>query len=233
MQKTTTLPMAKYIRSFFAVLAGSLLLAGCGSDDEQKDKQDDDKKPAYERVVILKERFDQLETNLDEMERDLKIQHKHLEEARETAKAIKRSLIKGNLKGYSIDTISTDPVVLAALEKRQEKDNKDEVEEAEEEESENLVLNTLLMIAFVILLIAIFWVALRDRKQEPPFDLDQGGTGHTEPHGSPHSPIDELTPNVDTSSSGYGDLTPPRSATERTDVPPADDEAPGSEEPRQ
>lgn len=232
MQRTTNSLMAKYIRSFFTVLAGTLLLAGCGSDDDKKDKKEDDKKPPYERVVILKERFDQLEADLDEMERDLNIQKKRIEKTRETAKAIKRSLIKGNLKGYSIDTISTDPLVVAALEKRQEKDSAEQAEEAEEEESENFVLNTLLLIAFVILLIAIFWVALRDRNQTTPYDLGQGETGNTEPTGSPHSAIDELTPNVDTSSSGYGDLTPPRPSSERTDIPPAD-ETSGDEEPRQ
>ncbi len=232
MLKIMTSPLATHFRTLL-VLSSMLLFAGCGSDENKEEKKDDDKKPPYERVVILKERFDQLETSLDEMERDLEIQKKRIEKTRETAKAVKRSLLKGNLKGYSIDTISTDPVVIAALEKRVDKDNKDKVEEAEEEESENFLLNTLLMIAFVILLIAIFWVALRDRNQTPPYDLgggDQPNSPPVSPSGSPHSPVDELTPNVDTSS--YGDLGRPREHSADTPDMPQRDE-PGPEEPRQ
>jgi uncharacterized membrane protein len=184
------------VRIFLGLFASLLLLGGCGSDDKKEDKKDDeDKKPAYERVVILKERFDQLENSLDEMERDLQLQKKRIESTRETAKSIKRSLLKGNLKGYSLDTISTDPMVLRAVDKRIEKDQEKEAKEDAKEENDDLILNSLLIILFVIFIIIIFIVALRDRNQGSPYDNTNTGYPDSDLSSDPaDTPADDNEP---------------------------------------
>ena len=170
MQTHTTHSNAKWFSKFLVLLVGAILLSGCGRDKDPEKAENNDKKPAYERVVILKQRFLQLENSLDEMERDLKIQEKRIDSTRDMAKAIKRSLLKGNLKGYSIDTISTDPMVLAAMASQQQKNKDEQKKHDEKEASDDTVINILLIAVFVIFLVMIFFVALKERNKATPFD---------------------------------------------------------------
>ncbi len=223
------------LRITLALLGGLFIFSGCGSDDKKTDDEKDEKKPAYERVVILKQRFTQLENSLDEMERDLEIQKKRIDSTRETAKSIKRSLLKGNLKGYSMDTVSSDPLVITAMEKRQEKAQEKEAKQEKKSESDDLIFNILLITLFLIFLVVLFVVAFKDRKQTTPYD-------------TPATPVDpdskaagsasaEAEADATDSSSAYGDLgvVMPRDtdSEEPNDILPPSVDEPDDEEPRQ
>lgn len=219
------------VRMTLALLS-MLLLAGCGSDDKKDKDKEKDEKPPYERVIILKQRFNQLENSLDEMERDLEIHKKRIDSTRETAKAIKRSLLKGNLKGYSLETITTDPVVLQAIEKHRI-DQEQEQEEARDEKkkSENSLFNKFLIACFIIFLVVVCVVALRDSNQASPYDIaippgdkreprpgvpdDDDDSGDASLDGEPDEPVDDP--------SEYGELRP---REDRPDTPADEDPRP-------
>lgn len=186
MQIRSSYSTTALLRLVMTLMGSLFFLVGCGSDDKEKKDDEKDDKPAYERVAILKHRFDQLENSLDEMERDLKLQKKRIESTRETAKAIKRSLLKGNLKGYSLDTVSTDPLVLKAIEDRKDKERKERQKEEDKEDADDRLFNSLLIILFVIFVIIIFVVALRDRNAGSSYD--NAGTPY--PDSEPDSSAD-------------------------------------------
>jgi len=219
MQKLNLASLASHLRLPFALLSALVLFTGCGSDKEREEKP---KKPASERVAILRERFDQLESDLNEMERDLVIQKKRIEKTRETAKAIRRSLIQGNLKGYSIDTITSEPVLAQRAQEKKERKQEKLSEEAEKEEAENSFLNAALIILFFIFIIVIFAVALKDRKQDlPPY--------------APVSPDDrrpnDLTPEPVEEEGNYGELGGATgSSSSSEEIPPPSDETHGNED---
>lgn len=160
-----------FLKLMLAALLALTLLPGCGSDDKPNNEDNDDKKPASERVAILKQRFDQLESSLDAMERDIEIQKKGLEKTRQSVKAIRRSLIQGNLKGYSIDTVTTEAqaILLQKMEKKHNEKKDDDKED--KKKAENAALNFILIVGFICFLIAIFWVALKDRNQTAPYEV--------------------------------------------------------------
>lgn len=207
MQMTGSLS-TRWTRLFLLALSATALLAGCGGSDgkpeETSAEQEDKSKPAYERVAILRNRFDQLESSLNEMERDLEIQKKRIDQTRETAMAIKRSLVRGNLKGYSIDTITSDPAILQAIEKHKEKKADDKEKEQIKKKSESKFFSGLVIILIIVFLIVVLAVAWKERTQESPYDI-------TPP---PYTPPGEDVPADDepvndldiTSSGGYQEL---------------------------
>lgn len=199
------------LRRLFArvtvILTGLVMLAGCGSGDkkESSEKKDEEKRPAYERVAILRERFDQLELSLDEMERELEIQRARIKKTRETALAIKRSLIKGNLKGYSIDTITTDPLVIAAIDKeKQRAEKKDKDEDDKKDNGGSVLLDITLAILIILLVLFILFVALKDRKQASPYTMpvNRAPTGPEDDYEDEEEAV--LPPSPGT----YGELRP-------------------------
>lgn len=235
MQITQFTTMIAPLRFSLALVLGLFVLAGCGDDEKpEKEKDADEGKPAYERVMILKQRFEQLENSLDEMERDIKFQKQRIETARETAKDIKRSLIKGNLKGYSLDTITTDPMVLRAIEDQKAKDEEEKAEEEAKEESDNLILNGLLIVLFLVFLVIIFVVALRDRDQGSPYDNNRGtGTDNDVPPSPADPSSSEDIPESAGSSFEYGrpnDLMP--GGGDEPNAPGTEDKPADGEDPR-
>src|SRR5690606_23749171 len=120
----------------------------------------DDKKPAYERVAILKDRFDQLENSLDELERDLDLQKDRINHTRKTMQSIKRSLIRGNLKGYSIDTITSDPQLMQVIEKHKEKKAAEKEKDNLKKKAENKFLGWLIILLILAFLVVVVVVAL-------------------------------------------------------------------------
>jgi len=219
MQKLKLASLASHLRLPFALLSALILFAGCGSDQEREEKP---KKPASERVAILRERFDQLESDLNEMERDLAIQKKRIEKTRETAKAIRRSLIRGNLKGYSIDTITSEPVLAQRAQEKKERKQEKLSQEAEKEEAENSFLNAALIILFFIFIIVIFAVALKDRKQDlPPY-------APVSPDNDPRP--NDLTPEPIEEEGNYGELGGGTGNSFGEEIPPPSDETHGNED---
>jgi len=237
MQKFFKSPGFLFLWKILACGALLAVLAGCNSENDEKQREKKDNRPPQERVLILKQRFDQLEANIDEMKRDLAIQQKRLESTREIAESIKHSLMKGGLKGYSLGNISTtDPLVLKALEKqRNQKADKKEGKSLKEN-AEDRILNGLLMGVFLLFVIAIFVVALRDRKAaEQPFeaqvmpdypDGNASSTSRAADAAVENEAADEASID-DTGSYEYGELNPPPPTRDYPAKP--DDEKPGAE----
>ncbi len=211
------------------------MLAGCGSDDEKKPDKKSETKPPHQRVVILKQRFNQLENSLDEMERDLAIQRKRIDSTRETAKAIRRSLTTGNLKGYSIDTVSSDPIVITAMKDQQKKAKNKESKKSDKEETDDRIFDTALILLFLAFIVVLFVVSLKERKKAT------SAANPTVPHNpdSTSSNADSTTDSTpNTNNYQYGELR----RQDDPDAPPAlndelltpfPDEPDDEEDPRQ
>lgn len=202
------------LRTLLGVISVLALVSGCDRQ-ENHPVEKGDKKPAYERVLVLKQRFAQLETSLDDMEQDLVIQKKRIEATREMASSIKRSLVSGNLKGYSLDTVSSDPMVINAMEKRQEKVQEKEVRAAKKDSSDDTVLNAILLVLFLVFIVTIFWIALKERHQASPYEAAPKA-----PYPEPLQPKNGLEEAGAESAAGdsppfqYGELRP----QEKTDI---------------
>lgn len=223
------------------VVTALCVLAGCGSisgDGESREAQKNERKDNrtdQEKVVILKQRFEQLESSLDDMEKDLKVQRKRIESTRELADSIRHSLTKGGLRGYNLDTVSTtDPVVLASIEEKKQERDEQKARSKDKEETDDGILNALLIGCFLVIIASLFWVALHDRKtDEQPLEAGVGGASvpmEEEPGTvDPYDP--EITPGIDdTGSYQYGELGGPRRP--EIDDPPGESDGPAEDRPQ-
>ncbi len=201
-------------RQMLAICALALMfsLAGCGSSEPQIDEAREDRN-AQEKILVLKQRFEQLESSLDNMESDLKIQQKRVESTREVVDSIRHSLTKGGLRGYSFDNVSTtDPVLLASIDEQRHQREQEKSAEKAKDDSDDRILNGLLILCFLIIIGALFWMALNDRKtDEQPVEAGLGGAPLNPDVEVPDDTVDpydpEITPGIDdTGSYQYGEL---------------------------
>lgn len=204
------------LRMTFIVVA-AMLLAGC-SEDKPKQKSEKDNRSAQEKVLILKQRFQQLESSLDDMQRDLEIQKKQIESTREIVKSIRHSLVKGGLKGYNLDNVSTtDPLVLNAVALQKERDQNKVKKEEEKKASENRLFNGLLLFIFFLIVVALFVVSLKDKKpgDNPSSEVMTGGDPLAPSSGAATASAPGVAPPADASPApaepeSYGELRPNR-----------------------
>lgn len=214
------------VRFGLIAIVASAVLSGCGSDKPNEEKKKDNRTP-QERVLVLKQRFDQLEASLREMKHDVEIQKKRIESTQKIVDSIKHSLVKGGLKGYSIGNISTtDPLVLEALRQHQEQKQKEKKRKAEKEEADNTILNALLIACFLVFIVAIFVAALKDKKSIDPVEPTVWEPTEPDTPGPLSSETEEKT--NDTGSYEYGELRPPAHPHESDNPEPGD--APGDKQ---
>jgi hypothetical protein len=197
-----------------AALLGAclLILAACSSDRQAEEKKKDER-PPQEKVLILKQRFDQLDDSLKQMEKDLQIQKKRIDGTRELVESIRHSLTKGGLKGYSLENVSTtDPLLLQAINKDQAQKKEKKEREHNKDKADDRILNGLLIAAFLLIIIAIFVVALKDKKSEgQPFDAQVMPPYPNDDKGVTETYDGDRTPGIDdTGSFEYGELQAPK-----------------------
>lgn len=198
-------------RMILLVLA-VMLLAGC-SEDKPKPKSDKDNRTAQEKVLILKQRFQQLESSLDDMQRDLEIQKKQIDSTREVVKSIRHSLVKGGLKGYNLDNVSTtDPLVLNAVALQKVRDQNKEKKEEEKKSSENRMFNGLLLFVFFLIVVALFVVSLKDKKpaETPTSEVMADPAPATPPPSPSAAPAASAAAPAADEDDNYGELRPNR-----------------------
>lgn len=190
------------------VFVAAILLSGCGSAKPKEEKKKDNRSP-QERVLLLKQRFNQLEASLQEMKHDVEIQKQRIESTQKIVDSIKHSLVKGGLKGYSLGNVSTtDPLVLEALSKHQQKKQDKNAREAEKEQADNTILNALLIACFIVFIVAIFVAALKDKKSIEP--IEPTVWEPSDPDAPTPFPSEPAESDVnDTGSYEYGELRPP------------------------
>lgn len=187
-------------------------LAGCGAPEPEMEEAREDRN-AQEKILVLKQRFEQLESSLDNMESDLKIQQKRVESTREVVESIRHSLTKGGLRGYSFDNVSTtDPVLLASIDEKRQQREREKAAEKAKDDTDDRILNGLLILCFLIIIGALFWMALNDRKtDEQPLEAGLGGAPLSPDVETPENTVDpydpDITPGIDdTGSYQYGEL---------------------------
>lgn len=152
------------------------LFAGCSSESKNVQTAEDDEfavSKAEKRISVLQARFENLNETLDQLERDNDLQKQRIKTARGEVNSIYRQLRNLNLKGYTMDNISTSAYHLQRLNRSEtrnaEAEQKREVKktEAKEEKRERKATTTLAILLSLATIIILVLVYLKQRGNRP------------------------------------------------------------------
>ena len=158
-----------------------LCLAACGDDRDKKDNDDDSRRDKARAVVgrvqALNARLNQLEDTLDQLDQETQIQRNRISAAKGDLAVIRETIAaaEGRAARY-LDDDSTEAAIL----RHSRSDRRDSEErEREREEAENRTMSTVLLLAFLAVVIIFGGKLWRDRARATDgMDVSEGVASH-------------------------------------------------------